>query len=293
MLAALGDLVEDIVVRLGGPIQLNTDTASTITHRQGGSAANVAVAARLAGSSSRFIGQVGDDPVGERLVAALENDGVEVAGHRGGRSGTVVAMLDARGERSMLTDRGSCAALDDPQPDWLTGVQALHVPLYSLVGEPLASTARTVIGWAAERGVVVSIDASSTAVIRSVGAAQVVEMLDELRPDVLFCNADEAAALFGSRSAERLGVGVVVVKHGDQPAIVLAAGGVAPISVPAETIDDVRDTTGAGDAFAAGYLVAMIDGGDLIGCVAAGHRLAAATIRRRSAALSAGPGGER
>ncbi len=274
--------MEDVVVRLGGPIHFGTDTTSSIVHRQGGSAANVAVAARLAGGAARFIGQVGDDLIGDRLVHTLQAEGVDVVGGRGGRSATVITLLDARGERSMLTDRGSCAELADPRPEWLDGVRVLHVPLYSLVGDPLATTAQTLVDWAHERTIAVSVDTSSSALIRETGAEQVAALFSRLRPDVVFCNADEASALRRACTPEACGAKAVIIKHGANPAFVLRVGE-APLTVSAEVIADVRDTTGAGDAFAAGYLLSMTDGSDTISCVEAGHRVAAATIRRRSA----------
>ena len=71
MLGTLGDLVEDIVVRLGGPVNLASDTAAVVVRRRGGSAANMAVSAVRAGSAARFIGQVGEGANGDVLIASL------------------------------------------------------------------------------------------------------------------------------------------------------------------------------------------------------------------------------
>ena len=79
VLATVGDLVDDIVVRLGGPINVASDTEAVIERRRGGSAANVAaVAARISGRS-RFLGQVGDDARGAALLAELAAEGVDVS----------------------------------------------------------------------------------------------------------------------------------------------------------------------------------------------------------------------
>lgn len=285
MLVSVGDLVEDVVVRVAGPIQFGTDTRSSIVHRQGGSAANVAAFAARAGCAVRFVGQVGTDLVGDRLIETMRAAGVEVAGHRGGRTGTVVALLDARGERSMLTDRGASTDLGDPQRSWLEGAGVVHIPLYSLIGGQLATTAHTLAGWAHDRGLPVSLDASSSALIREAGVGRVVELIAALRPAVVFCNADEAACLGDDCTPERLRAATVIVKHGDGPALILSAAG-EPASVEARTVAGVRDTTGAGDAFAAGYLVAMLGGASALDAVHAAHDLAATVIRERSTSAS-------
>ncbi len=283
MLVSVGDLVEDVVVRLGGPLKIGTDTSSSIVHRQGGSAANVAAFAARAGARARFVGQIGADAVGDRLIASMTGAGIDVAGHRGGRTGTVIALLDGRGERSMLTDRGASADLADPQRSWLDGAGAVHIPLYSLIGGELATTASTLAAWARALGLPVSIDTSSSAVIRDAGAAEVTRLIAAIEPAVVFCNADEASTLGGTCNPVDLGARTVIVKHGDGPAVIMTAGDGEPVAVAACTVAGVRDTTGAGDAFAAGYLVAMLAGAPPADAARAAHDLAADVIRERSA----------
>src|SRR5437868_7614502 len=90
VLCTLGDLVEDVVVWLHEPINYGTDTTARIVRRRGGSAANVAVFAATDGGASRFVGQVGDDETGTRLLARLHEDGVDTVVARGGRTGSIV-----------------------------------------------------------------------------------------------------------------------------------------------------------------------------------------------------------
>jgi sugar/nucleoside kinase (ribokinase family) len=280
VIAAVGDLIEDVVVRLGGSLQTDADTPAEVVRRRGGSAANVAVAVARAGYAARFIGRVGDDAIGGALVDALRAEGVDVIVQRGGRTGTIVVMVDGAGERSFLTDRGAAIALDDPQPGWLEGAGTLHVPVYSLVGEPLGATTRRLVSWAHGRGLTVSVDASSASVIDDFGADALVQELRELAPHVLFCNQLEAQAL-GTVHPIVLGAEVVVVKRGREPATVLRRGA-EPVDVPVPPLEGVRDTTGAGDAFAAGYLVAAAGGADPVECTRSGHAAAAAAITAAS-----------
>ena len=99
-------------------------------------------------------------------------------------------------------------------------------------------------------------------------------MLAALRPALLFANRDEATALSAVTLPEDC---TVVVKDGPRPATVHRPGR-PPSSVPAERVEDVRDTTGAGDAFAAGTLAAWIAGADVVSACSAGHRLAASVL---------------
>ena len=276
VLATLGDLVEDVVVSVDDPVNVASDTAARIDRRRGGSAANVAAVAAGLGHAARFLGQVGAEPIGAALVADLSAAGVDTSFvRRGGRTGTIAVLVDPTGERTMLTDRGACTDLDRPDPGWLDGVATLHVPLYSVLGEPLASTAAEVIAWAHERAVDVSIDVSSVALIDEIGRAAVLALLDRLAASVVFANEAEAAALGVDGP---IGRAVTIVKQGAAPALVYAGG--ARWEVAAEPIADVADTTGAGDAFAAGFLTADWRADPVEAC-RAGHRTAAAVIRRR------------
>lgn len=277
--AALGDLVEDVVVELGGPVDVASDTPAHITRRRGGSAANTAIAAAQLAGTSRFLGQIGEDAIGTALLATMAADGVDVAHvRRGGDTGTIVALVDHRGERSMLTDRRACVELDDPDPRWLDGVDVLHVPLYSLAVEPIATTSATVIGWAHERGLPVSIDVSSTSVMAGLGLDTVRSLLDRLRPSVVLANADEAA-LLGIDAA--VAGAITVVKHGPEAAVVHQHGH-SPLLVPAVAVDQVPDTTGAGDAFAAGFLTHPAWHDDPESAVSSGHRAAARLLSSRT-----------
>jgi sugar/nucleoside kinase (ribokinase family) len=272
MLAAVGDLVEDVVVTQLGPLQLASDTAARIVRRRGGSASNVTAVAARRGARTRFIGQVGDDALGRSLVAGLADEGVDVAPVRfHGETGTIVVLLDEHGERSMFTDRRAAVALDDPDPTWLDGVGTLHVPLYSLAEQPLAATSEALICMAHEGAIDVSIDASSQSVIRSLGPSAVTDLLVRLRPDVIFANADEARAL---DIRGPVAGAITVVKRGLQHAVVHDPRS-TDTEVPAHDLGPVPDSTGAGDAFAAGFLSYRGWRRDPVGACRAGHTAAA------------------
>lgn len=284
MLATLGDLIDDIVVSLHTPIQVAADTPANITHRRGGSAANVAASAASLGHPSRFLGQVGDDPTADLLLGELGRRGVDVSKvTRSGTTGTIIVIVDTEGERTMLTDRRACIELSNPEPAWLDGVTCFHVPFYSLVAGPIADTARTLISWAHKRSIAVSVDISSTTVLTSIGVAHARELLDQLAPTVVFANEEEAKGL-GIEGA--IGSAITVVKRGAKPAQIFV--GTNPVvEVPALPVASGSDSTGAGDAFAAGFLsdydAAQSWRHDPLGACARAHQTAASLMQGRRA----------
>lgn len=238
---------------------------------------------------SRFIGSVGDDDLGTHLIRELEADGVEVVVERmpGRITGTIVVVVDpATGERSFLTDRGACDALAVLRPRWLDDATALHIPTYSFTHEPLSATATSLAVAARERGVAVSIDASSTAAIGELGVDVVLALLDALAPDTLLANGDEAALLGIRSDAPARGPARTIVKNGAAPTLIIAADGEVE-SVPVPPVESVVDTTGAGDGFSAGWLMARADGADPVDAVVHGHAIAARVLGRPGADLAA------
>lgn len=268
VLGALGDLVEDIRVQLSGPINVAADTEARIVRTRGGSAANVAVAAAAIEGRARFIGQVGTDPIGEAMAATLADAGVEIAGRRGGRTGTIVVLVGVDGERSMLTDRGSSHELVDPVAEWLDGIHTLHVPAYSLAVEPMAGAAADLIAHAHERAITVSIDLSSTSVLADYGVDAFAALVTGSAPTVVFANEDEAAVMVPHLDA-MIDAGVTVVVHAARGATARHRDETA--TATAEPLAAPPDTTGAGDAFAAGYLCARAAGADLAAALLGGH----------------------
>lgn len=242
---AIGDLLLDVIVRLDGPIGTDTDTYGRTSVGAGGQAANVAAWAAALGGQGRFLGKRSRDPAGRLVAEELAGRGVEIAGPEvERRTGTVVSLATPAGSRSMLSDRGVAPefAPEELEPAWLQGCDWLHVPGYSLVRHPLAAAASKAAGLV-ER---VSVDASSTAAIGEVGPELFREAVRDLSPEIVFANEAEAE-LLGS-----LDTATMVVKRG-------AGGCRVAAEEYAALPSDVVDTTGAGDAFAAGFLLGGVE----------------------------------
>lgn len=293
MLGIIGDLVQDVVVWLAEPIQHGTDTEAEIFHTRGGSGANVAACAARLGPT-RFIGCVGDDPLGSSLVAGLDADGVDVRVQRNGSTGTIVILIDENAERTMLPHRGASTLLDEVPDEWLDGLELLHVPAYTFDGEPTGTTVADVVRRAKKRGVLVSIDASSTGMLSHYGVRRFLDLMADLRPDFLIANESEAAFLGlsvgGAEGPNRDLVRdtVVVAKAGPDPTVVHVPGG-ASMAVPVPPVRRIRDLTGAGDAFAAGFLSAYLATRNLHEACVGGHRAAAHVLATPGSTMAPGP----
>lgn len=283
MLVVIGDLVEDIVVWPTGPIRHGTDTPSRVDRRIGGSGTNVGLSALARGAQVRLVSQAGDDELGRSLISRLQAYGMDTSVVKvGGETGTIVILLDEDGERSMLNDRRSSLGLDEPSPDWLAGARCLHVPLYSLAGGLMAETSQKLISMARDAGVGVTVDLSSVTFLEQLGRERVAELLTHANPVVVFANEDEAtfADLVPSGS-------MVVAKHGGHPTVVTF--GDESWVVPTTPLT-LADTTGAGDAFAGGFIAAGLVHDDPVtwwhanpvAAVAAGHRQAIMVLTSRN-----------
>ena len=245
MICTLGDLLLDVIVRLEGPIAEDTDTYGRTRVGAGGQAANVAAWVVALGGRSRFLGKRARDPAGRLLAEELTGRGVELAGPEvESGTGTVVSVATPNGARTMLSDRGVSTefAPEELEAAWLDGCEWLHVPGYSLVRSPLRETALA----AAASSVRISVDLSSTAAVEEAGVEAFRATLESVDPEVIFANEAEAD-LLGSLSAP-----TVVVKRGANGSVVRGAEG--ETELPSLDVE-VVDTTGAGDAFAAGFLL--------------------------------------
>jgi sugar/nucleoside kinase (ribokinase family) len=274
VLVTVGDLVEDVIVWPQAPTRYATDNPSVVHRARGGSAANVAVFASPL-LPTRFIGCVGEDPAADTLTRELTGHGVDVRVQRRGRTGTIVILIDSDGERTMYPDRAAAAQLTAVPEAWLESAAVLHAPSYCFAAEPTGSAVLEMIRYASQAGIPVSLDASSTDMIETYGLNRYLDLVEAIRPAVFFANADEAGLIDLGRL--QFAATLTVVKNGADSTTVTPPGG-APRKVPVPPSPLVRDSTGAGDAFAAGFLASRVLGADPVEAAGAGHEAARAVL---------------
>jgi sugar/nucleoside kinase (ribokinase family) len=285
VLCTIGDLVEDVVVWLSTELNIGSDTESVIRRTRGGSAANVSMFASLTGTPSRFIGQVGHDRLGSHLCEVLRDSGVDVRVISDGRTGSIVVLVQPNGQRSFLTDRGVASHLAHFDATLMNSVSILHVPTYSLTDEPLASTCVQYIKSARATGVLISIDASSSSVLNQYGTDRYRALIESLKPEVFMCNEDEAAVLGLGAQKPMTGAVLTVIKQGPLPVVAVQHDGTTN-EVAVTPVANIVDTTGAGDAFAAGFLPHYAQTKNVTDAVAHGHALASRVLQSPGATLN-------
>jgi sugar/nucleoside kinase (ribokinase family) len=278
----------DVVVVLAGAPAPGSDRPASISTRGGGAAANVAAHLARLGMSVELAGCVGDDPSGAGLAAELATAGVRLALRTvpGVPTGTIVSLVESDGQRSMLADRGANLELvagDVPLP---APGGHFYVSGYTLLDPRPRVAGLRALQDAATAGCTISVDPASTGPLARYGVDR--WLTDTAATTVLLPNADEARLLTGCRDAEDAARAlaarypVVALKLGPDGA--LWASGDVLVHRPAHPTT-VVDTTGAGDAFAAGLLSAWLRSPDPDPAAAldAGLARAADVVRRPGA----------
>ncbi len=285
----LGDLMVDVLAVMSAPLARGSDTPARVSTHGGGAAANVAAWLASDGVPTTYVGCVGDDALGRSALTTLAGQGVSVraAVSPDRPTGTCVVLVEPGGERSMLPDPGANAALrpeDVPREVFRPGSH-LHLSGYTLLREGSRAAGLRALAMARAAGMTVSVDPSSAALLQAVTAEG---FLGWTRgANLLLPNGDEATALTGradpveAAGALSSSYGEVVVTLGAEGA--LWQGGFISARGPAERGLDVVDSTGAGDAFVAGFLATWLLHPEPESALAAGNRLAARAVRRLGA----------
>lgn len=256
-LAVLGSINIDLIAQTESlPRPGETIGGGTFTRLPGGKGANQAVAASHLGAQVRMVGVVGDDGEGALARAALEAAGVSLDAVRCGAQPTGVALIgvDAAGENQISVcpgANGEVSAVDAVFGDGEAVLVQLEVPMAAVV-----AAARSCTGFFA------------------VNAAPAADLPSEVieRADLVIVNESEFAAIPALHTADAL----VAVSLGADGAKLLRGG--VEIARAASHADEVRSTVGAGDAFCAGLVVALVSGEAPDAALAAACAVGAAAV---------------
>jgi len=278
----IGDVMLDVVTKIAvlpGQINYGSDTPATISTHGGGAAANVASWLTRTDAQSTIVGHVGDDAAGSALVS--EFDALGVRHHNlmidQGHSGVVVVLVDPTGERTMFPDNGANSGLHIGDLPSLDGYDAVYISGYSPLDPLSRNGIKEMIEKIRTAQIPIYFDPASVGGMKEVAIDEVKSWLPLM--DVLLLNEEEAIYLSGASDIEvALDILLeqcqsVVIKRGSHGAIGKSRGSQS-VSAPALPTT-VVDTTGAGDAFAAGFISHFSMNKDLTRALLAGAEVAA------------------
>ena len=290
----IGDVMTDVIVRPEGPLARGSDRRAAITVQPGGSAANQAAWLASFGVKVDFVARVGAADV-ESETARFEAIGVtpHLVGDRTHETGRLIALIDADGERSFLTDRGANEALEAGDiPDALIeGAALIHLSGYSFFAPSPRAAVLDVMRRAGDKPI--SVDPASAEFLRELGA----DTFLALRKARQSCSPTKRKPQFSrARTIPKPNA------RGSPPATRWSSSsGAQPAPrrlrrekrwrVNAPKIEAI-DTTGAGDAFVAAFLSHRLSGADIqpaLERAAAAGAAASASVGGRPKAASVHP----
>jgi len=286
-IVVFGDLIDDIVVVPKNPIRPDTDTASSIEKRAGGSAANTAAWLASFAAAVDFVGIVGAGDAA-RHAALLPGVTAHIEEHATLTTGTIVVVVDGE-TRTMLTETGANAAMtaDLVSDSLLAAATLIHFTGYSLFGAPQRAEAiARLFVRARTAGVAVSVDPGSAGFIADFGVDRFLTAIKGAA--FLFPSLEEGRLLTGLD--DPIAIALSLAQRFDLVALTLNADGVIVarqgrgVDRIAAVTATVVDPTGAGDAFVGGFLAEWIRSSDPILAAQAGIQAGAwavATIGAR------------
>ena len=286
-------LIEQLGMTRGGMMLIDTDQAHALYEAMGparevsgGSAANTLAGLAALGAKCGFIGQVAEDQLGEVFAHDIRAAGIAYAtAPRAGDPPTARCLIfvSPDGQRTMNPYLGAsqflpAAALDETA---IASAQVLYLEGYLWDPEEPRAAMRQAIAAARKAARKVAFTLSDAFVIERHGA-DFRAMIETGDIDILFANHVELAALTGEDDFETglavlaPKVPVLVVTRSEKGAVAIADG--ERCDVAAEPVEQVIDTTGAGDLFAAGFLYGHVRGAPLAQCLRIGAICAAEII---------------
>lgn len=268
----------DVTVLLNRPIVEGLETRAKISTQGGGAAANVASWLAFNKTPSYLVVRIGDDSAGQTLITELDSYGVEHSSRviPNTNTGVVVVIVGSEGERTMFPDSGANSGLGLTDLPDLSQFSAVYISAYSLINTQSRAGVLDIINSIKAAGLRIILDPATVGVLMEVGVKAATEWLDLI--DTIILNEEESHFLTGkdnpvdaaAKLLER--VNTVVIKRGSNGALGQVRGGQL-IQVEAKRTT-VVNTTGAGDAFAAGFISIWADNGPLIEALESGADLA-------------------
>jgi len=278
----IGDIMLDVTVLLNRPIVEGLESRAKISTQGGGAAANVASWLAFNKTPSYLVVRIGDDSAGQTLITELESYGVEHSSRviPNMNTGVVIVIVGREGERTMFPDSGANSGLGLSDLPDLSQFSAVYLSAYSLINTQSRTGVLEMIDAIKAVGLRIILDPATVGVLIEVGVSAASEWLDFI--DTIILNEEESHFLTGKENPVEAAakllehVNTVVIKRGSNGALGQVRGGQL-IQVEAKRTT-VVNTTGAGDAFAAGFISIWANNGPLIDALESGADLAAECV---------------
>lgn len=259
-IVVLGDINIDVIARINGPVNLNSDTQSVNSLSVGGSTCNVASWIAFSETPVTLLASVGTDMLGDQATTQLSALGVDMslihhdADHL---TGTCVIVVDNTGARTMFPDFGTNLHFQITPADAqaIKDARILVMSAYTFFRPQTHALALEALLLAKENGTKVVLDAASSAPIRETGASLVRDYL--FQADLVLANDDEMRELMQGDLHWFSTLPNLIHKHGPNGATWYSYGEIKA-ELPAEPIE-VVDTTGAGDSLCAGIVSKIVN----------------------------------
>lgn len=278
-IVCFGDLIDDVVAVPQGPIRDDTDTEASIRILPGGSAANTAAWLGSLGADVDFVGIVGSADVA-RHEASLPGVRAHLRGHTTEPTGTIVVVVQGQ-SRTMLTQRGANRTLDpaDVTDELLANAAVLHLTGHVLLNDVGSAGIGQLIARATAAGVTVSVDPGSAGFIADYGVEAFLEAF--AGASILLPSLEEGSLLTGLAAPEAIAAALaetfdVVALTMGMDGVIMAFGDTVEHVVASHA--EVVDPTGAGDAFAAGFLAEWVRTNDPIASAMCGVLVGARAV---------------
>ncbi|MDR0304225.1 MAG: adenosine kinase [Chitinispirillales bacterium] len=242
--------------------KLLAKTQNSVIIAPGGSACNTTIGLGRLSKTAKFIGCCGNDELGEKFKTALAKNNVKAQLTTADKAdtGRVVSVVTPDAQRSMLTYLGASGYTDPAvfTPEIFAGAALVHIEGYLIFNEKLL---RTVMANAKKADVKISLDLASFNIIEQ--NLDFVQSLVREYVDIVLANEDEAKA-YTKKSDEKEALDIIakdaqiaVVKLGKRGSLVKYENSVYEIAPVGE--EKAKDTTGAGDLWASGFLYGIIN----------------------------------
>jgi sugar/nucleoside kinase (ribokinase family) len=289
----IGDAMLDVIVKMQGQMYLGSDTISQISTHGGGAAANTATWLASSGHKVFYVCRLGDDAAGRVIANEFDAWNIEYKSEflKEHRTGIVVVLVDQNGERSMFPDRGANSGLSELDLPDLNRFSAVFLSGYALFNPQSQAGVLRMINKMREANLEIFFNPGSVGVMSNLGVDACRQRCKLM--DLSIMNQAEAEFLTGNSDIEDAlnelskDVETVVITTSSKGAIGKSRGQEI-VNSPIQPITAI-DSTGAGDAFAAGFIGRWIESKDLESSLKAGNTLASGCVTTIGARPSVNP----